>query len=125
MGVSEATPLLYIPTLETLTTLPNGDKSRWQQHPPTSYLSNILQQGSAVVEVALLNLMISIPLGASYFPIGWKADGSDPSTIADEVGAGGDLNGIFPLPGKHALGIRMCLFATIMGQVALTFVSKF
>ena len=80
-------------------------------------------QVPAVALVCLLNLMISIPFGVSYFPIGWRS-GSDEAldtTDADED----DVNGIFPLDGKEAIGIRMFLFATIVGQLAMTFTSKF
>lgn len=88
--------------------------------------SNLIQQTSAVAVVALLNIMISIPFGASYFPIGWRADDgvaadSNTNNTEDED----DVHGIFPMPGKQALGIRMFLFATIMGQLAFTFFSKF
>ena len=136
MKVSEATPLLFIPTLDTVSSAPSGGggehKFRRRQHPPVARsLSFILQQASAVAVVALLNIMVSIPFGASYFPIGWKADNGDllsTTTTVDEgsgSGGSGDLDGLFPLPGKQALGIRMFLFATIMGQIAFTFASKF
>ncbi len=115
----ETTPLLLLPTLETRGSASGGIKSR-RRRPPTGWISTFFQQASAVAVVALLNIMVSIPFGASYFPIGWRADGSD-QTEVDE----GDLNGSFPLPGKQALGIRMFLFATIMGQLAFTFASKF
>jgi SulP family sulfate permease len=90
-------------------------------------LSTLIQQASAIAVVALLSIMISIPFGASYFPIGWKAEGSGTDRDSDATGTGGDgdISGNFPLPGKQALGIRMFLFATIMGQLAFTFSSRF
>jgi hypothetical protein len=36
-----------------------------------------------------------------------------------------DDSGPFPLPGKEALGIRMFLFSTIVGQLVYTFSSGF
>jgi hypothetical protein len=95
------------------------------------WLSVLVQQTSSVAVVALLNIMVSIPFGASYFPIGWKATdessaGTDDGAGAEVVGdADDDVNGSFPLQGRQALGIRMFLFATIMGQLAFTFASKF
>ena len=66
------------------------------------FLANAFQQSSAVAVIALLNMMISIPFGASYFPIGWSAtDGGDRvGEVEDEDG----VSGSFPLPGKQALG---------------------
>jgi hypothetical protein len=98
--------------------------------PPSSMsqetLETLVQQVSSVAVVALLNIMIAIPFGASYFPVGWKA-----ASGASGGGDGGeqdtdDIHGDFPLAGgKQALGIRMFLFATLMGQLAFTFASKF
>ena len=94
--------------------------------PSSSFIQTAIQQTSAVAVVALLNIMVAIPFGASYFPIGWKADGdSSPSGGTTEEGNLDDDNGVFPLSGKQALGIRMFLFATLMGQLAFTFASKF
>jgi hypothetical protein len=87
-----------------------------------SFCQALIQQTSAVAVVALLNMMISIPFGASYFPIGWRAEGGgedDDDTDAD------DVHGVFPIAGKQALGIRMFLFATLVGQLAFTVASKF
>lgn len=36
-----------------------------------------------------------------------------------------EVEGPFPLPGKEALGIRMFLFSTMIGQIVFTFASKF
>ena len=91
----------------------------------SSIVETIIQQTSAVAVIGLLNIMIAIPFGASYFPIGWKADGE--SGASDGAGDDGDEddNGQFPMSGKQALGIRMFLFATLMGQLAFTYASKF
>eukprot|EP00550_Attheya_septentrionalis_P000409 CAMPEP_0198293740 /NCGR_PEP_ID=MMETSP1449-20131203/18720_1 /TAXON_ID=420275 /ORGANISM="Attheya septentrionalis, Strain CCMP2084" /LENGTH=995 /DNA_ID=CAMNT_0043993451 /DNA_START=40 /DNA_END=3027 /DNA_ORIENTATION=- len=85
----------------------------------TSSLKQVLHQSTAVILVGMLNIMSAVPFGVSYFPISWKGDGD---TDTDDVGAGG---GQFPLPGKEALGIRMFLFSTIIGQVVFAFSSKF
>ena len=70
--------------------------------------------------------------GTSYFPIGWREmdgssdyDGSSSSSATTAGEDGDDVNGEFPLPGKQALGIRMFLFSTLIGQLAFTFASKF
>jgi SulP family sulfate permease len=96
-----------------------------------SYVTTFLQQTSAVAVVCLLNMMTAIPFGASYFPVQWSASAAD----GDQAGGGapggdggdqdGDIHGTFPLPGKVALGIRMFFLATIIGQLVLTFASKF
>jgi Sulfate permease family len=93
-------------------------------------LSNMIQQASAIAVVGLLSIMISIPFGASYFPIGWAegnaaSDDNNDSHVTDGTAVDGDISGSFPIPGKQALGIRMFLFATMMGQLAFTFSSKF
>jgi SulP family sulfate permease len=62
--------------------------------------------------------MVGIPFGVSYFPIEWSAT----NTNSDGNDA---ISGTFPLPNRVALGIRMFLFSTIMGQLAFTFKSKF
>jgi hypothetical protein len=64
------------------------------------WFATFIQQSSAVAVVALLNLMMAIPFGASYFPIGWKANDSEGGDEDDET----DISGAFPLPGKQALG---------------------
>ncbi|EED93725.1 sulfate permease, partial [Thalassiosira pseudonana CCMP1335] len=53
----------------------------------------------AIALITLFHLMVSIPFGVSYFPVRWKR--------------------------KEALGIRMFLFSTIIGQLAMTFASNF
>eukprot|EP00538_Stauroneis_constricta_P002535 CAMPEP_0119573812 /NCGR_PEP_ID=MMETSP1352-20130426/45312_1 /TAXON_ID=265584 /ORGANISM="Stauroneis constricta, Strain CCMP1120" /LENGTH=503 /DNA_ID=CAMNT_0007623503 /DNA_START=302 /DNA_END=1810 /DNA_ORIENTATION=- len=95
--------------------------------PHNDTLHVIIQQSSAVAVVALLNMMIAIPFGASYFPVGWKSiDGSDHTSSSNaEEEESDDVDGTFPLPGKVALGIRMFLFATAVGQLIGTFSSKF
>jgi hypothetical protein len=65
-------------------------------------VAHFIQQSSAVAVVAMLNMMISIPFGASYFPIGWKADSGEGE---DDVDDEDDVSGNFPLPGKQALGM--------------------
>jgi SulP family sulfate permease len=86
-------------------------------------LSKAASQVPAIVLIALFHLMIGIPFGVSYFPIGWRNDmgSSDEDTVEAEDG----VKGPFPLPGKEALGIRMFLFSTVVGQVVFTLKSKF
>lgn len=81
----------------------------------------------AIVLVCLLNLMLAIPFGVSYFPIGWSADGTPSEDLEELDGINGGMfpqsrnsvqnvsshallnffaSTVFPLPGKEALGIR-------------------
>lgn len=79
------------------------------KHEEKSRLTRGLQQIPAVLLVCLLNLMVSIPFGVAMFP-SMPTQGSD---------------GTFPIPGKEALGIRVFLFTTVVGQLVFTFISKF
>lgn len=86
--------------------------------------ASLLNQVPAIAITSLLNLMMAIPFGVSYFPIGWSSGES----TEDASGGGEDADGVsgpFPLPNKEALGIRMCLFSTLIGQIVMTFASKF
>lgn len=65
----------------------------------------------AIALLGMFHLMIGIPFGVSYFPIGWSAAGSTEASTDDLV------RGTFPIEGKEALGIRMFLFSTIIGQL--------
>lgn len=76
----------------------------------------------AIMVVSLLILMTALPIGVAYFPIGWSSEPL-PDDIDDATADG--IRGPFPLPGKEALGIRMALFATIIGQLVMTFASRF
>jgi SulP family sulfate permease len=80
-----------------------------------------LHQVPAIAVVTSLWFMMALPFGVSFFPIGWTSDDDDPP---QEEGVNG-VRGPFPLPGKEALGIRMCLFATIIGQLVMTYTSSF
>ena len=69
------------------------------------------------------HLMVAIPFGVSYFPVGWKSSASAASALGDDVSisdGGFVLDGPFPIPGKEALGIRMFLFSTIIGQLTVS-----
>jgi SulP family sulfate permease len=81
-----------------------------------------LGQVPAVALIAMFHLMIGIPFGVSYFPIGWREDGTGDLT---ESGTDDKVHGAFPLPGKESLGIRMFLFATMVGQVCYSLLSGF
>jgi hypothetical protein len=78
-------------------------------------LNNFLGQIPAVALIGMFHLMIGIPFGVSYFPVSW-------SPLLDEAS---DEGGPFPMPGKEALGIRMFLFSTIVGQIVFTIFSDF
>jgi SulP family sulfate permease len=106
-----------VPTTRTSTTTTASPATPL---PPS--LHRALGQIPAIVLIGIFHLMIGIPFGASYFPIGWKAPGSaDDEDENDDDG----VHGIFPLPGKEALGIRMFLFSTILGQIVFTGLSGF
>jgi len=86
----------------------------------------------AIALITLFHLMVGIPFSVSYFPVGWKSSSSTAavSVEGDDFVPGADdggfvMDGTFPLPGKQALGIRMFLFSTIIGQLALTYGSNF
>jgi SulP family sulfate permease len=81
----------------------------------TTRLTNFLGQVPAVALIGMFHLMIGIPFGVSYFPVSW-------SPLLEEAS---DDGGPFPLPGKEALGIRMFLFSTIVGQIVFTIFSDF
>ena len=104
--------------LEVISHKPAPRRREWQDS-----FSAAVGQVPAVTVVALLWLMMALPFGVAYFPIGWS---SDDATIVDDVdGMKGAIHGPFPLPGKEALGIRMCLLATIIGQIVMTYTSRF
>ncbi len=88
---------------------------------------NAFHQIPAVTLIAIFHLMIGIPFGVSYFPIGWKEEDNN---LSSTIGGDKDyndqyINGPFPVQGKNALGIRMFLFSTIIGQIVLTMKSGF
>ncbi|CAB9528725.1 solute carrier family 26 [Seminavis robusta] len=91
-------------------------------------VQNSLGQIPAIILIALFHLMIGIPFGVSYFPIGWKSSTEEVSSNNATTASGAPddfVNGPFPLPGKEALGIRMFLYATIIAQVVLALRSDF
>lgn len=87
--------------------------------------SNVIQriaaQIPAVVLIGLFHLMIGIPFGVSYFPVGWRPMDNPNAQNIDT----GDVAGSFPLPGKEAVGIRMFLFSTAVGQIVFSLQSQF
>jgi hypothetical protein len=101
--------------LSKLDISPSGDGNIGSDGATTSYLipekhivgdrrfAALIQQMSAVAVVALLNMMMAIPFGASYFPVGWKTNGVDDRDGTSQ-GDENDVSGAFPLPGKQALG---------------------
>lgn len=81
-----------------------------------------LKQIPAILLIGMFHLMIGIPFGVSYFPIGWHESTADLTNEGEEQDG---VDGIFPIAGKDALGIRMFLLSTIIGQLAFTFSSGF
>jgi SulP family sulfate permease len=63
--------------------------------------------------------MIGVPFGVSYFPMSWTSHHNDVSNEDDNE------QGMFPIPGKEAFGIRLFLFSTLIGQFIYTFYSGF
>lgn len=81
---------------------------------------SFIEEIPAILVTLMINLMAAIPFGVSYFPLGWSNEGE-----SDAYNETSGISGPFPLAGKEALGIRMFLLATITGQIALAFCSKF
>eukprot|EP00804_Cyclotella_cryptica_P014085 CCRYP_021209-RA/>CCRYP_021209-RA protein AED:0.08 eAED:0.08 QI:197/1/1/1/1/0.85/7/2039/477 len=97
-------------------------------------LQRAASQVPAIALVTLFHLMVGIPFGVSYFPASWKsssnsmtlsASGEGENVESTEYHGGFVLDGNFPLPGKEALGIRMFLFSTILGQLVMAYASSF
>lgn len=99
-------------------------------HHKWSLLQGAASQIPSIALVTLFHLMVGIPFGVSYFPVSWRSSNpsvavSDSNDTLPEDRDGFVLEGTFPLPGKEALGIRMFLFSTIIGQLVMTFASNF
>lgn len=92
-------------------------------------LGKVAGQIPAILLIGMFHLMIGIPFGVSYFPIGWKEETSTfaennnhhPQTPSEDD----FVQGTFPILAKEALGIRMFLFSTIVGQLVFTLASGF
>jgi Sulfate permease family len=91
--------------------------------PKKARYGSLWSQLPAIVVASLLNLMLAIPFGVSYFPIGWSVGGGEATITSGDPESG--VAGAFPLSGKEALGIRMCLFSALVGQLIMTWSSKF
>lgn len=92
------------------------------------HIERAASQIPAIFLVTLFHLMVGIPFGVSYFPVGWRpssSSGGNDDDVESENDQGFIMDGAFPLPGKEALGIRMFLFSTIIGQLAMTYASNF
>ena len=93
--------------LHDMDIMENGyaEKSQYKDHDNDNSLlrmiHQIIGQLPAIAIASVLNFMIGIPFGASYFPTDLK------------------------LAGKEVLGLRMFLFSTMVAQFVFTFKSKF
>ena len=92
-------------------------------------ITQALHQIPAIALIGIFHLMVGIPFGVSYFPMYWSSHPGD-----TDIGGGGGGGGIeeeqhdevkFPIPGKEALGIRMFLFSTLVGQIVFAYFSGF
>jgi sulfate permease, SulP family len=119
----------------------SGSSSSTTTATPTSTrmerLGRAAGQIPAILLIGMFHLMIGIPFGVSYFPIGWREEQQETYT-ANLAAAAEDNNhhqqspsdddlahGTFPILAKEALGIRMFLFSTIVGQLVFTLASGF
>lgn len=107
-----------------------SSRRRHLLHKQLRFVERAASQVPAIALVTLFHLMVGIPFGVSYFPVGWKSSTALQSTdVEDDVLSESDggfiMDGPFPLPGKEAFGIRMFLFSTIIGQLVMTFSSNF
>lgn len=102
---------------------PHQDTSAYNKARFLDSLNDYIEQIPAILVTTLLILMTAIPFGVAYFPVGWTNDASLESNTGNSEED--DVSGSFPYPGKEAIGIRMCLFATLVGQLAMTFASGF
>ena len=106
-----------------------GVSSDIRKESPTSYLISALSQTPAIALIGIFHLMVGIPFGVSYFPMYWSSHPGDTSSTSteglDDDNSSSHEVGQFPIPGKEAFGIRMFLFATIVGQVVFAFYSGF
>jgi sulfate permease, SulP family len=122
--------------IEREDTAATSQRSRAENSKFIHRLQNGLGQIPAILLIAMFHLMIGIPFGVSYFPVSW-AGGEGAGDFSSEsmnvtsttlvLDKSGHLtaSGLFPLPGKEALGIRMFLFSTIVGQIVFTLTSQF
>ena len=94
--------------------------------PEGNIVQRIASQIPAVLIVSVLNCMIGIPFGASYFPVGWSSSSSVADTGAPSNAEGDDdVSGDFPLGNKEVLGLRIFLFSTAMAQLVFGYKSNF
>ena len=90
-------------------------------------ITQALHQIPAIALIGIFHLMVGIPFGVSYFPMDWSSRPGD----TDIGGGGGGIEEEqhdeekFPIPGKEALGIRMFLFSTLVGQIVFAYFSGF
>ena len=98
-------PLIDIPSMESLdvdeAVQQRIDAYNSKEEEEKLSINYIVGQLPAIAIASVLNFMVGIPFGASYFPTE------------------------LPLIGKEVLGLRMFLFSTMVAQFVFTFKSKF
>lgn len=92
-------------------------------------ITKVVSQIPAIALIGIFHLMVGIPFGVSYFPMYWSSHPGDAS-FTSISGTNVDSSsfheeGQFPIQGKEALGIRMFLFSTLVGQVVFAYFSGF
>jgi len=95
----------------------------------TNLIASALSQIPAIALIGIFHLMVGIPFGVNIFPMYWSSHPGDTSATST-AGISDDNSslheeGQFPIQGKEALGIRMFLFSTLVGQLVFTYFSGF
>ena len=98
--------------------------------PSFKIIAEALRQIPAIALIGIFHLMVGIPFGVSYFPMYWSSHPGDTTAAVTggiDDGSSSSLHeeGQFPIQGKEALGIRMFLFSTLVGQVVFAYFSGF
>jgi len=114
--------------------LTTGDTSVNEKHTryrksSMTFIARALSQIPAIALIGIFHLMVGIPFGVSYFPMYWSSHPGDASATSttgiDDDSSSFHEEGQFPIQGKEALGIRMFLFSTFVGQVVFAYFSGF
>lgn len=85
--------------------LPMDQNDVQKRENPSRLLQNALGQVPAILLLLIFHLMIGVPFGVSYFPIGWRNGVSVADSWGNSTNTGGSKNdaiyGPFPLPNKE------------------------